>query len=704
LSDHARTETKAAAESPHASAHASAHAGLLQRKCACGSSAGITGHCSDCDGKRLTLQRSAVGKDELRTIPPVVDRVLSGAGEPLNPQARAQMESHLGHDFGRVRVHTDARAAESARAVNANAYTVGQQVVFASGKYQPQTSEGRRLLAHELTHVAQQAAGKVPGAQAAGDASEAEADRNAGAIGGPRAAGVRHSVTAGVVQRQPEARDGETDKILGAAVRAAREPDDRTLMMIRGSEITYRLIGKFLPGYSAKLSGVGYDQNIKGVKAERVKGVKAENADSISVTVGRDFILGTNAATLKTHAAEVEQELRKSGVAPSVAAAAPAAAAAQTTEAAPTVEAAKTEEGAQGPQVAPPVNMSANYTPAGGGELKNRGGDTYEKFKGDLGELRATSEGGVKGGAAGYGTRAAPKIEFEVLLKAFPGMAKDVGADKNREEQARKYVDSLNLAFKVMKIDTVEAQANYLSHAFVESAQFRQFIETQGWLNHAKDESKKLDQSWVTDPKKLKLDDKYLEKTYNAKPPESEAERKTPKAVEAADRKRTVSPTGEPLFYGRGPVQVTHNYNYMEVIAMLEVAVEQYQKEAAKPDITPEAKSEALSYAALAREAANAVKTDPEEAANPKYTFLFSAAYMKRRRADVTVADPDKEGVKPWSGADAKSRWVAGGLQKEGSAQADALKDKQGAYDRILPLLMCEAKKAGVKVKKAFKC
>jgi outer membrane protein OmpA-like peptidoglycan-associated protein len=66
------------------------------------------------------------------------------------------MESRLGHDFGRVRVHTGPRAAESARSIDARAYTAGRDVVFDSGTYRPGTSAGKRLLAHELTHVVQQ--------------------------------------------------------------------------------------------------------------------------------------------------------------------------------------------------------------------------------------------------------------------------------------------------------------------------------------------------------------------------------------------------------------------------------------------------------------------------------------------------------------------------------------------------------------------
>ena len=67
------------------------------------------------------------------------------------------MEDRLGFDFSRVRVHTDAQAAQSARAVGARAYTIGSDVVFGAGEYAPRSREGQRLIAHELTHVRQQA-------------------------------------------------------------------------------------------------------------------------------------------------------------------------------------------------------------------------------------------------------------------------------------------------------------------------------------------------------------------------------------------------------------------------------------------------------------------------------------------------------------------------------------------------------------------
>jgi hypothetical protein len=88
--------------------------------------------------------------------PPIVHEVLNSPGQPLDAATRAFMEPRFGHDFTNVRVHTDARAAESARSVGALAYTVGQNVVFGESNYSPSTHTGRELLGHELTHTIQQ--------------------------------------------------------------------------------------------------------------------------------------------------------------------------------------------------------------------------------------------------------------------------------------------------------------------------------------------------------------------------------------------------------------------------------------------------------------------------------------------------------------------------------------------------------------------
>jgi outer membrane protein OmpA-like peptidoglycan-associated protein len=131
--------------------------GLLQRKCACGQhTTDQHGQCTECQKKGQLLQRRAVNQNDPGVAPPIVHELLRSPGRPLDPATRAFMEPHFGHDFSRVRVHTDAKAAESARAVNALAYTVNQDVVFNTGAYAPGTPRGRRLLAHELTHTVQQ--------------------------------------------------------------------------------------------------------------------------------------------------------------------------------------------------------------------------------------------------------------------------------------------------------------------------------------------------------------------------------------------------------------------------------------------------------------------------------------------------------------------------------------------------------------------
>ena len=188
-----------------------ANAQLLQRKCDCGNHT-MGGECDDCAKKKSPLQRQFRGGFESPEVPPIVHEVLRSPGRPLDEATRALLEPKLGQVLGRsgvtpataapqhmaisqpddfhekeadqivervmsssaagperrektsewrydlsgVRVHTDARASESARAVNALAYTVGQHVVFGSGSYSPHSAPGLRLLTHEIAHTAQQ--------------------------------------------------------------------------------------------------------------------------------------------------------------------------------------------------------------------------------------------------------------------------------------------------------------------------------------------------------------------------------------------------------------------------------------------------------------------------------------------------------------------------------------------------------------------
>ncbi|HEU4985397.1 MAG TPA: DUF4157 domain-containing protein, partial [Nitrososphaera sp.] len=165
----------------------SAGAEFLQRACACGQHSGTGGECEACKKKRMSLQRQAASPAALDVAPPIVHEVLRSPGQPLDASTRAFMEPRFGHDFSRVRVHTDARAAESAQAVNALAYTVGGHIAFGMGQYAPSTSEGRWILAHELTHALQQGTQTVTHATEIGtnrsDSYEQEADSVASVVG-----------------------------------------------------------------------------------------------------------------------------------------------------------------------------------------------------------------------------------------------------------------------------------------------------------------------------------------------------------------------------------------------------------------------------------------------------------------------------------------------------------------------------------------
>ncbi len=112
--------------------------------------------CPKCRKGLPSLQRSSADMEEPSSVPPVVHEVLNSPGEPLDTGTRAFMEPRFGHDFSKVRVHTDAKAAESARVVNALAYTIGRDIVFGVGSYTGRTRVEEGVLAHELAHVIQQ--------------------------------------------------------------------------------------------------------------------------------------------------------------------------------------------------------------------------------------------------------------------------------------------------------------------------------------------------------------------------------------------------------------------------------------------------------------------------------------------------------------------------------------------------------------------
>jgi hypothetical protein len=192
--------------------------GVLQRKCDCGQHTVAGSSCSDCSKKKTTLQRKTSSSGPANEVPAIVHDVLRSPGQPLDNSTRAFFETRFGHDFSRVparaagpppsfakltlgptddhyeqeahrlsarmisasrtpetteavrpfdlshvRVHTGPEASASAASINALAYTVGRDIVFGPGQYSPQTSAGRSVLAHELTHVVQQTGPEASG-------------------------------------------------------------------------------------------------------------------------------------------------------------------------------------------------------------------------------------------------------------------------------------------------------------------------------------------------------------------------------------------------------------------------------------------------------------------------------------------------------------------------------------------------------------
>ncbi|HEX4953041.1 MAG TPA: DUF4157 domain-containing protein [Thermoanaerobaculia bacterium] len=195
---------------PEQAATAGAHqpptpAGLL-RRCGCGQHSG-GGECAECRKKRLgrSLERSAVSAEAPEVAPASVHQTLVAGGQPLDGATRSHFERGFGRDFSRVRVHSDAGAAQSAREVSARAYTVGHHVAFGAGQYQPRSAEGRRLLGHELAHVAQQDGAPASGEIRIGRAdspAEREAESAAGALERGRPATLARS--ASELARMPE--------------------------------------------------------------------------------------------------------------------------------------------------------------------------------------------------------------------------------------------------------------------------------------------------------------------------------------------------------------------------------------------------------------------------------------------------------------------------------------------------------------------
>ncbi|MCE2945585.1 MAG: DUF4157 domain-containing protein [Betaproteobacteria bacterium] len=228
-----------------------------------------------------------------------VAEVIASSGHALDTAVRQRFEPRFGHDFSRVTIHSDARAAASASAVNAHAYTVGNHVVFGAGQYAPGSMAGQHLLAHELAHVIQQGAGGMPnqaGAQAAGALRVQRQAKDAGAAADGSAPAGKLDVS--IVLSDDEKDDAEGGAYATTVRRVTSVDDARDKLKALGAPIgTLYVISHSTS--SGKLEFVGASGGVSWTPAEeladRLKGVV--NIDRVDF---RGCKMGDSGNTLET--------------------------------------------------------------------------------------------------------------------------------------------------------------------------------------------------------------------------------------------------------------------------------------------------------------------------------------------------------------------------------------------------------------------
>jgi hypothetical protein len=207
-------------------------------------------------GSGAVLRRNASGRGAADVAPPIVHEVLNGPAKPLDAATRAFMEPRFGHDFSEVKVHADARAAESARSVGALAYTVDRHVVFGGGQYAPASPNGRHLLAHELAHVVQQ--GSTGSQLMRAISYAADCAGGAGDVGGnvsrAQDSAARWAETASVALARPDDVAGLLRRHFNiaaddrAAVAQIRQTFDEVASLLRSDAFTYHCRPSSDPG------------------------------------------------------------------------------------------------------------------------------------------------------------------------------------------------------------------------------------------------------------------------------------------------------------------------------------------------------------------------------------------------------------------------------------------------------------------------
>jgi hypothetical protein len=205
-------------------------------------------------------------------------RVVRSGGQPLEPQARVEMSARLGHDFGEVRVHADETAARSAAELDAQAYTLGQHVVFGEGRYRPGTTDGESLLAHELNHTVEQRTGPARIARLPNDPAAPE----------------EVPAPPGVLTEGPPVRishvAGATVILVGGPADPEKQHDTDPLKFARNAAAAVPRIQAALPDTAVTVLLAGYGFVQRGVYDEAKALLTGSGANVVDVTTTAEVV------------------------------------------------------------------------------------------------------------------------------------------------------------------------------------------------------------------------------------------------------------------------------------------------------------------------------------------------------------------------------------------------------------------------------
>ena len=215
------------------------------------------------------LTRQACG--EAAPAPASVEQVLASSGQPLDPALEQDMGQRFGYDFSHVRVHTGAEAEQSARDVNAHAYTVGHNIVFGAGQFVPEACEGRRLVAHELAHVTQQGATSP----------------------GP---------TRVLAQRTPNMIDARAQTLINVA------QDTSVAIDQRAQRLVTQILATYYPSDASKFTQINWVETDPGVTA--VCASTGTPTMTCTMAVGRYFVEHTTSSGIARRVLQIGHEIQ----------------------------------------------------------------------------------------------------------------------------------------------------------------------------------------------------------------------------------------------------------------------------------------------------------------------------------------------------------------------------------------------------------